>query len=62
MTSTYSSKELFAHAMHDRPGCFFTAAGGNGYRLYVGTAKAMSFQGFYSTQAELFAAADTVNA
>ena len=57
MSSTYTSKELSAHAMHDRPGYFFTAAG-TGYRLYNGTSESLSFVAFFRTYDELFAAAE----
>ena len=57
MNTTYTHKELHAQAMHQRPGCFFTAAGANGYRLYTGTPKALTSAGFFATYDELFAAA-----
>ena len=58
MNTTYTWKELGAQAMHKRPGFFFTAAGGNGYRLYTGTPEALTSAGFFRTYDELFAAAE----
>ena len=57
MNNTYTCKQLGAQAMHQRSGHFFTAAGGNGYRLYTGTPEALTPAGFYGTYDELFAAA-----
>jgi hypothetical protein len=62
MTTTYTYKQLGAQAMHDRVGCFFTAAGGNFYRLYTGTPESLTLIGFYGTWAELFEAAAEVAA
>lgn len=61
-TETYTATQLFAHKMHDRHNCWFTAAGGNGYRLYTGTVDALTSVGFFRTQSELFNAAAEVNA
>ena len=58
MDITYTWKQLGAQAMHKRPGFFFTAAGGNGYRLYTGTPEALTSAGFFRTYDELFAAAE----
>jgi hypothetical protein len=62
MKTTYTYKQIGAQAMHDRAGCFFTAAGGNGYRLYTGTPEALTPAGFYGTWTELFEAAAEVAA
>lgn len=59
-TQTYTAAELFAQKMRDRENCWFTAAGGNGYRLYTGTTRALTFAGFFRTQSELFTAAEDV--
>lgn len=59
MNKTYTFKQLGAQAMHNRLGFFFTAAGGNGYRLYTGTPDALTSVGFFSTYDALFAAAVT---
>jgi len=61
MSETNTCEELWAQSMHDRPGCFFTAAGGNGYRLYTGTPEALTFAGFYRRWDELFTAAANIN-
>ena len=59
MNTTYSVKDLWAQKMHNRENCWFTAAG-SGFRLYVGTPKAISFVGYFATWAELFTAARDV--
>lgn len=61
MTTTNSVKELWAQSMHDRPNCWFTAAG-SGFRLYVGTPEAVTFVSHHKTWDGLFAAAAEVNA
>lgn len=49
MQTTYTAKELGATKLSNYQGCWFTAAGGNGYRLYIGTFDAMQFAGHHST-------------